>query len=80
MLSIEDASMLTDLERDEGEEPCPRKVVDDARTIYTSRGFRHPKDGQWGIPVLCDFGEARLGGKAPRLDPAQSISGAGSHV
>ncbi|KAK9366826.1 protein kinase [Lipomyces kononenkoae] len=29
--------------------------------FYTSRSFRKPKNDDWGYPVLCDFGEARIG-------------------
>jgi serine/threonine-protein kinase SRPK3 len=35
--------------------------VDGERTIYTTRVFRRPKDHAYGAPVLCDFGEARIG-------------------
>ncbi|KAG5302383.1 protein kinase [Histoplasma capsulatum G186AR] len=62
MLTIEDASVLTDFEEAEQKSPCPRKVVNDERTIYTSRDFRRPRNHAWGCPVLCDFGEARVGG------------------
>lgn len=40
MLTIEDESMLTDFKQAELENPCPRKVVDNYRTIYASRDFR----------------------------------------
>jgi hypothetical protein len=65
MLSIEDPSVLEDFEEAERTNPCPRKVVDDERTIYASRNFRRPKDHAWGYPILCDFGEARIGGTYP---------------
>ncbi|KAE8321284.1 hypothetical protein RU639_013166 [Aspergillus parasiticus] len=61
MLTIADPSMLKNFERAELEYPSPRKIIDGSRTIYTSRNFDKPKDGQYGYPVLCDFGEARLG-------------------
>ncbi|PYI20349.1 kinase domain protein [Aspergillus violaceofuscus CBS 115571] len=61
MLSIDDDSMLRDFEKAEQQNPSPRKVIDDNRTIYTSRKLRLPKDILWGQPVLCDLGQARIG-------------------
>ncbi|MCJ1410734.1 hypothetical protein MMC19_004820 [Ptychographa xylographoides] len=60
-MTIDDESMLSNFEETEREDPAPRKIVDDNRTVYMSRSFRFPKDGLWGHPVLCDFGEARIG-------------------
>jgi serine/threonine protein kinase len=60
MLAIRDEGILEDLEKDEKDNPSPRKVTDE-RTIYVSRKFRHPEKHAWGIPVLCDLGEARVG-------------------
>ncbi|KAI9790543.1 MAG: hypothetical protein M1816_005050 [Peltula sp. TS41687] len=54
-------SMLEDFEKAELEDPSPQKIVDEARTIYLSRRFREPRDSDYGYPVLCDFGEARIG-------------------
>jgi len=61
MLTVDDESMLTDFERAEQDDPAPRKVIDANRTTYCSRKFRFPKEGLWGEPVLCDFGQARIG-------------------
>lgn len=61
MLSIDDKSLLLEFERAEVEEPSPTKVIDETRTIYGSRKLGLPKDSLWGQPVLCDFGEARIG-------------------
>ena len=61
MLTIEDESILADFEKAELEHPCPRKVINNKRTIYASRDFRRPKNHAWGYPVLCDLGEARIG-------------------
>ena len=61
MLTIEDESILADFEKAEVEYPCPRKVINNKRTIYASRCFRRPKNHAWGHPVLCDLGEARIG-------------------
>ncbi|KAF2453084.1 kinase-like domain-containing protein [Lineolata rhizophorae] len=41
--------------------PVATKVIDNARTIYGSRKLGLPKGIEWGQPVLCDFGEARIG-------------------
>ncbi len=61
MWSIADASILHEFERAEAEDPSPKKVVDQVRTIYATRKLGLPKDSLWGQPVLCDFGEARIG-------------------
>lgn len=61
MLTVDDDSLLHDFEKAELDTPSPRKVIDDVRTIYRSRKLGLPKDAQWGQPVLCDFGEARIG-------------------
>jgi hypothetical protein len=60
MLSVEDESVLDHFCQAQFDEPCPRKVIDETRTIYTSRQL--PDAGyKWGIPILCDFGDARIG-------------------
>ncbi|KAI7298659.1 hypothetical protein KC315_g17949 [Hortaea werneckii] len=61
MLTIDDESLLPTFEQAEASDPSPRKVIDDTRTVYGSREFGLPKDSLWGQPVLCDFGEARIG-------------------
>jgi serine/threonine-protein kinase SRPK3 len=61
MLTIDDESMLADFEKAEQDEPSLRKMIDADRTIHTSRELRLPKAGLWGEPVLCDFGQARIG-------------------
>ena len=58
MLSIEDNTILSSFEKDELENPSPRKI-DGGRIIYKSRELRTPKTH--GRPVLCDFGDARMG-------------------
>ncbi|RAL03725.1 putative protein kinase [Aspergillus ibericus CBS 121593] len=69
MLSLEDTSMLADFAAAESKNPSPRKVVDQSRIIYCSRKFRRPAGGRnYGLPVLCDFGEARIG-KTQRSGP-----------
>ena len=61
MLTVDDESILNDFEKAEADEPSPMKVIDDVRTIYGSRKLGLPTDSLWGQPVLCDFGEARIG-------------------
>lgn len=61
MLSVEDESMFESFEKEEEEDPSPRKAIDETRSIYLSRSLPKPKNGRWGLPVLCDFGEARIG-------------------
>ena len=61
MLTIGDESMLERFERAELETPSPRKIFDASRNIYRSRKFSPPKNGEYGLPILCDLGEARLG-------------------
>ncbi|KAJ5789229.1 uncharacterized protein N7518_006240 [Penicillium psychrosexuale] len=51
-----ETSVLTRFEEAEVADPSPRKMLKD-RTIYKSLGF-FPKGG---LPILADFGEARLG-------------------
>lgn len=50
-------SYLSRFEEAEVADPSPRKILDD-RKIYKSLSFL-PRDG--GLPLLTDFGEARLG-------------------
>lgn len=54
--------MLADFATAEAEDPSPRKNIDKSRIIYKSRRFRRPVTGKsYGLPILCDFGEARIG-------------------
>ncbi len=54
--SIEDQSILQQIEHAELEQPIARKTLSD-RTIYLSR----PMPFSMGQPILCDLGEARIG-------------------
>jgi serine/threonine protein kinase len=56
MQGIEDTSVLCQIEEDEHTRPIARKILDD-RHIYFSR----PPPVSEGLPVLSDFGEARIG-------------------
>lgn len=60
MLKIADTSLLKDFEDAEDDSPSPRKILED-RAIYKTREFSHTIVP--GNLVLCDFGEARHGGK-----------------
>lgn len=53
-----ETSHLSRFEEREVATPTPRKKLKD-RTIYKSLGFLSPG----GLPILADFGEARLGDK-----------------
>ncbi|EFE37763.1 hypothetical protein TRV_07602 [Trichophyton verrucosum HKI 0517] len=55
---ITDLTALSEIEDGEANQPIARKVLDD-RTIYVSQ----PMPINTGLPVLCDFGEARIGDK-----------------
>ncbi|KAM5441437.1 hypothetical protein MferCBS31731_003508 [Microsporum ferrugineum] len=62
LLGIDDPSIFFIFEEAEVEhQPCPRKVLDD-RIIYVSR--RVPFSGR--LPIITDFGEARLRHEAHR--------------
>ncbi|KAB8273728.1 kinase-like domain-containing protein [Aspergillus minisclerotigenes] len=58
-----DTSYLSRFEEAEVTDPSPRKMLKD-RTIYKALGFL-PKGG---LPILADFGEARLGNKEHNED------------
>lgn len=58
LLGIHDDSVLTKFERNEIENPCPRKELDD-RTIYLSRPMPLSK----GEPCITDLSEGRFGGQ-----------------
>ncbi|RAL00799.1 kinase-like protein [Aspergillus ibericus CBS 121593] len=57
LLPITDTKTLATLEEREVKSPSPRKVLQD-RTIYLSTIYNAGGDG---LPLLCDFGEARFG-------------------
>jgi hypothetical protein len=48
---------FTSFEEKELHHPSPRKVLKDGRTIHTS----HQLPTGAGLPLICDFGEARFG-------------------
>jgi non-specific serine/threonine protein kinase len=60
-LRLEDNTMLEDFAKAEEEEPSPRRKIYASKTVYKSRRFRPPFGGKgYGLPILCDFGEARI--------------------
>lgn len=61
MLRVEDQSIFADYEKAEKHTPSARKPINGERTIYASRAFRRPLAHAYGLPVLCDLGEARIG-------------------
>ncbi len=65
MFQVEDESIFPDYEEAEKESPSERKVINEERSIYSSRRFRQPRAHAYGLPVLCDFGEARIGSSHP---------------
>ena len=68
MLQIEDPNVLTGFEEAEKATPSHQENVNAERTIYGSRELRPPKNRAYGPPVLCDFGEARLGSSHKHLE------------
>lgn len=60
MFTIEDTTLLDDFEQAELASPSRAKIIDEKHTIFASRKLGLPK-GDWGRPVLCDLGEARIG-------------------
>jgi len=63
MLAIEDESLLQEVERNESIGLLPRKVIDSDRIIYSSHKLGRPEPNLWGEPILCDFGETRIGAR-----------------
>ena len=61
MLQVEDETLFEDYENAEKQSPSERKLVGAGRSVYISRPFRKPRGHAYGPPVLCDFGEARIG-------------------
>jgi len=61
MLGVEDESVFTDYEEVEYSSPFRSTHVSPARRICASGSFRKPHNHAYGGPVLCDFGEARIG-------------------
>lgn len=69
MLSMDEGTMeqrFADFEQAEVVSPSPRKVLE-GRVVHASRALV-PRGGPYGMPVLCDFGEARFGNYNPKID------------
>lgn len=61
MIGSKDDSIFREWENDEENQPSPRKS-DGSNIVYKSRPFRRKKGWSgFGMPLLSDFGEARLG-------------------
>ncbi|GFN12640.1 putative protein kinase [Aspergillus tubingensis] len=61
IIAAKDESVFREWDDGETNEPSPRKV-DNEYTVYQSRPFRRKKGWSGlGMPLLTDFGEARLG-------------------
>nr|VWP02166.1 Chitin synthase export chaperone [Ganoderma boninense] len=60
LLDLDDAPTLAAFEEAERTDPLPRKDAGGGRTIYLSRALETAPE-HYGKPVLCDFGEARIG-------------------
>ncbi|EEP79007.1 predicted protein [Uncinocarpus reesii 1704] len=56
LLPVDDVSTFKEMEEDEYKNPSPRKFLKD-RSIYSIRGLPLPEGG---LPLICDFGEARV--------------------
>ena len=60
MIGTRDNSIFSDWEKSEKENPSSRKFL--GRTIYESQPFRSANAlSKFGLPLLSDFGEARIG-------------------
>lgn len=68
MLGVEDESVFTDYEEVEYSSPFRSTHVSPARRICASGPFRKPHNHAYGGPVLCDFGEARIGTEHTYVD------------
>jgi hypothetical protein len=65
---ITDSSALSEIEEGEISQPIARKALS-GRTIYNSR----PMPVNAGLPVLCDFSEARVGSQKHKGDVMPGI-------
>ncbi|PKY09072.1 kinase-like protein [Aspergillus campestris IBT 28561] len=64
IISAKDDSIFHEWENQEADDPSPRKIDGGSNyTVYQSRPFHRTKgwNRSFGMPLLCDFGEARLG-------------------
>lgn len=63
MIACRDNTLFDQLEKLEKEEPSPYKI-NETYTVYRSRAFNNDQGrGRYGLPLLSDFGEARIGEK-----------------
>lgn len=72
MLPIVDQTMYEQFEEAEAAEPSTARNVDEDQTVYMSRAFPKPPASNYGLPILCDFGESRIGvsqSSGPHVQP-----------
>lgn len=58
MLASENEDIWEELVQEEWETPAARKKTQAGTFVYASKGPNIPEDG---VPVICDFGEAKFG-------------------
>jgi serine/threonine protein kinase len=68
MFGVEDESVFEAYEEVEMSNPSRSKTISQVRKLYTSRPFRKPQNYGYGPPILCDFGEARIGADHAHVD------------
>lgn len=68
MFGVEDESVLEAYEEAETLNPSQSRTTSQDRTLYASRAFRKPQNHAHGPPILCDFGEARIGADHTHVD------------
>jgi len=68
MFGVEDESVFKAYEEAEMSNPSRSKTISKVRKLYASRPFRKPHNHAYGSPILCDFGEARIGTDHAHVD------------
>lgn len=68
MFGVGDESVFEAYEKAETSGPSQSKSISKDRTLYASRAFRKPQDHAYGPPILCDFGETRIGADHAHVD------------
>ena len=68
MFGVEDESVFLAYEEAETLNPSQSKIISQQRKLYASRPLRKPQNFGYGLPILCDFGEARIGTDHAHVD------------
>jgi hypothetical protein len=68
MLSVGDESVFKDYKEAGTLSPSQSKTISPSRRLYTSRYLRTPNNHVYSPPLLCDFGEARVGSDHAHVD------------